>query len=303
MQKQEGLSYQITRNPPKNLLPSYYPFVKWAGGKTQLLPQLENILPSRFNRYFEPFLGGGAMFFHLLTHTNNMFTAYLSDANEELINAFLVVKNDVNTLIEILKMHNKEYQKNPKKYYYYLRDCSNPKKKVDRAAKFIMLNKTCFNGLYRVNKRGDFNVPIGNYKNPLICDSVNLRNVSFILGKSKAKIEVADYKKILSSENYNEMDFIYLDPPYDPTSATAKFTAYTDVGFKTNSQVELAGFFKRLHKKKCKILLSNANTPFIRTLYADFAKFSMEVKALRSINCVSTKRQGHKDLLIRNYLS
>ena len=136
MQKQEELTFQITRNPPKDLSVDCYPFVKWAGGKTQLLPQLENILPTRFNRYFEPFLGGGAMFFHLLSHTNNIFTAYLSDANKELINTFLVIKNDVYKLIKILMMHNVEYQKNPKKYYYHLRDCSKPKKNVEKVPRF-----------------------------------------------------------------------------------------------------------------------------------------------------------------------
>ena len=141
-----------------------YPFVKWAGGKSQLLSELDSMIPPKFNRYFEPFLGGGAMFFHLISDKNMRFTAYLSDINAELITAYKVVKNNVNELIQILKRHEREYNRNPSKYYYKLRDEIKPVTDIDKTARFIALNKTCFNGLYRVNRNGIFNVPMGRYK-------------------------------------------------------------------------------------------------------------------------------------------
>ena len=155
-----------------------YPIVKWAGGKSQILYELDSMIPSEFNRYFEPFLGGGAMFFHLISDRNMRFSAYLSDINEELITAYKVVKNNVSELIQILKRHGREYNRNPSKYYYKLRDEIKPVTDIDKTARFISLNKTCFNGLYRVNRNGIFNVPMGRYKNPLICDTDNLENVS-----------------------------------------------------------------------------------------------------------------------------
>jgi DNA adenine methylase len=187
-----------------------YPFVKWAGGKSQLLSELDSMIPTKFNRYFEPFLGGGAMFFHLVSYKNMRFTAYLSDINTELITAHNVVKNNVTELIEFLKTHQREYNRNPSKYYYKLRDEIKPETDVDKAARFIALNKTCFNGLYRVSRSGIFNVPMGKYKNPLICDASNLENISKALRYSKAAIKVNDYKSALLKAE--EGDFIYLDP-------------------------------------------------------------------------------------------
>jgi DNA adenine methylase len=140
-----------------------YPFVKWAGGKSQLLSELNSMIPSKFNRYFEPFLGGGAMFFHLVSYKNMRFTAYLSDINWELITAYIVVKNNLGELIELLKRHEREYNRNPRKYYYKLRDEVNPVTDIDKTARFIALNKTCYNGLYRVNRNGRFNVPMGRF--------------------------------------------------------------------------------------------------------------------------------------------
>jgi DNA adenine methylase len=163
-----------------------YPFVKWAGGKSQLLSELDSMIPTKFNRYFEPFLGGGAMFFHLISDRNTRFSTYLSDINEELITAYKVVKNNVSELIQILKRHRTEYNRNPSKYYYKLRDEIKPRTEIDRTARFIALNKTCFNGLYRVNRSGIFNVPMGRYKNPLICDASNLENISKAFRYSKA---------------------------------------------------------------------------------------------------------------------
>jgi DNA adenine methylase len=291
-----------------------YPFVKWAGGKSQLLSELDTFIPSEFNLYFEPFLGGGALFFHLISTNNNIpFTAYLSDINEELINAYKVVKdqNNVEVLIELLKKHETEYKKNPSEYYYKLRtnriESATANYDIERAARFITLNKTCYNGLYRVNKDGIFNVPIGRYKNPLICDSNNLRNVSRALRDSKAQIKVSNYKEMLL-ENAKEGDFIYLDPPYNPVSPTANFTGYTNSGFTDLDQKELANVFAKLNDRKCKILLSNSDTPFIRKLYYydsdsdSSSKYNItEVDVLRAINSKGSKRTGHKELIISNY--
>ena len=192
-----------------------HPFVKWAGGKGQLLPQLDKLIPSQFNRYFEPFLRGAAMFIHLASK-NMISTAYLSDTNEELIKAFKVVRDSVGELIEVLNQHQREYDKNPSEYYYRLRELIQPRNDIEIAARFVALNKTCFNGLYRVNQNGKFNVPMGEYKKPLICDTSNLKNVSSVLRHSNAEIQCGDYREMLSKAETN--DFVYLDPPYDPVS-------------------------------------------------------------------------------------
>jgi len=276
-----------------------YPFVKWAGGKNQLLPELDSLIPSKFNRYFEPFLGGGAMFFHLVSDKNMTFTAYLSDTNEELIKTYKVVKESVEELIEALTKHQKGYDKNPSEYYYRLRDLIQPKNDVEIAARFIALNKTCYNGLYRVNKNGKFNVPMGRYKNPLICDSGNLRNVSSVLRYSKAEIQCVDYRKMLLKADTD--DFVYMDPPYDPVSSTSNFTAYTHQGFGDEDQLNLKKTFLELNHKECKVLLSNSDTPFMRELYSDFSSRFKEVKVSRAINCKASKRVGHRELLIYNY--
>lgn len=278
-----------------------YPFIKWAGGKTQIISNLDSMIPSEINRYFEPFVGGGAMFFHLMSDRNMRFAAYLSDINKELITAYKVVKNNVKELIQILKKHQREYNKNPSEYYYKLRDKIKPRNDVEIAARFISLNKTCYNGLYRVNRKGIFNVPIGRYKNPLICDGSNLENVSNALRYSKAVIQVSDYKEALL--NAEKGDFIYLDPPYHPMSSTANFTGYTDCGFGDRDQSELAKIFVELNDRNCKVLLSNSDTPFIRRLYSDFANHTIEVNVSRAINCKASNRRGHKELLISNYSS
>jgi DNA adenine methylase len=281
------------------IIPTCYPFVKWAGGKTQLIPELDKCIPNDFDRYFEPFLGGGAFFFYIVSQKHLHFTAHLSDVNKELINAYSVVKNDVEKLIELLRYHEKEYKKNPRDYYYKLRAEFKPLNNIEAAARFITLNKTCYNGLYRVNKNGMFNVPIGKYKNPLICDSENIRNVSLALRHSDAHILVCDYKEIL--ETAKENDFVYLDPPYKPSSPTANFTGYTNDGFGDRDQIRLRDVFKRLDRRGCKVLLSNSDTSFVRELYGDYHAHIKEVNALRAINCKGSKRTGHTELLIRNY--
>jgi DNA adenine methylase len=276
-----------------------YPFLKWAGGKTQILSELEKFVPLEFNRYFEPFLGGGALFFHLTTRKNIRLGANLSDINEELITTYKVVKNEVEELIGVLVHHQKDYIKNPKEFYHELRSFV-PATDIEIAARMITLNKTCYNGLYRVNKKGIFNVPMGRYKNPLICNSNNLKNVSLALRYSNAEIQPNDYKKILL-ENAREGDFVYLDPPFDPPSITSSFTSYTNSGFTKTDQKELSDVFSELNDRKCKVLLSNSDTPFIRELYSEFAPYFKEINVLRAINCKASKRAGHKELLISNY--
>jgi DNA adenine methylase len=275
-----------------------YPFVKWAGGKSQILSELDFMVPSQFNRYFEPFLGGGAMFFHI-SLKNIQFTSYLSDINEDLINAYRVVKDNVDELIRLLLHHEAEYNNSRHEFYYQLRANIKPVTDVERAARFITLNKTCYNGLYRVNSKGIFNVPMGRYKNPMICDCRNLRKVGTALRDSNAKIQAIDYTDALLRAE--EGDFIYLDPPYDPLSGTAYFTHYTHNGFTEQDQRKLAKVFATLNERKCKILLSNSDTQLVRNLYKDFAKYTKELIVLRSINSKASRRMGHKELLIRNY--
>jgi DNA adenine methylase len=215
------------------------------------------------------------------------------------MNAYLVIRDDVEESITLLKQHQIRYKEDPRKCYYQLRNIDlKGESNTARAARFIALNRTCFNGLYRLNRQGLFNVPWGKYKNPLICDSTNLRNVSLALNNSKIIIQVSDYKDILF-QNAREGDFIYLDPPYNPVSSTSYFTNYTHTGFNNKDQQELATIFRKLDDRHCKVLLSNSNTQFIRELYSDFA--IVEIDTLRAINCKGSKRAGHKELLIRNY--
>jgi len=273
--------------------PAAAPFVKWAGGKTQLLPKLDAQVP-QFDRYFEPFLGGGAFFFRLASRLQ--FAAQLSDANSELVNGYNVVKNDVNGLIELLDKHEKSYIKNPASYYYNLRSAE-PDDDLEAAARFIALNKTCYNGLYRVNKSGKFNVPIGRYFNPTICDRGQLRRASVALNYSNAKIVTSDYRHALKKARKG--DFVYLDPPFIPLSPTANFVDYTKNGFDEKDQMELAQVFRELDRKGCRVLLSNSYTRFTIELYSGFEQSSSRV--LRAISCKGSMRTGHKELLVSNY--
>jgi DNA adenine methylase len=228
------------------------------------------------------------------------FTAYLSDINSELINTYNVVKNSAEELIGILKKYETEYQKSPSEFYYQLRDVNRPENDIEEAARFIALNRTCYNVRYRVNSKGLFNVPWGKYKDPVICNSKNLRNVSSALRRSNAIIQVSDYKEILL-KNTKEGDFIYLDPPYRPSSSTAYFTRYTDTGFTDKDQRDIANIFEELTTRKCKVMVSNSNTPLIKELYSKLAKDIREVNAIRAINCKGSGRIGHTELIIRNY--
>lgn len=275
------------------------PFVKWVGGKRQLLKQFRDLdlyPPDGFNpntaTYFEPFVGGGAMFFNLLPKK-----AVLSDLNYELITTYNVIKNDVEKLISKLKEHQKN---NSKEYFLKIRSKDIKKlTKINIAARFIYLNRTCFNGLYRVNGEGQFNVPYGDNKNPLICDEKNLLKVHEVL--KNIKILKQDYKKVL--EKAKKGDFIYFDPPYYPVNKTSNFTSYTKEGFLEKEQEELRDTFVKLHKKGCFVMLSNSDTPFINKIYSGLDKKIKihKVFAGRMINSKSERRGKIKEVVVINY--
>jgi len=272
------------------------PFVKWVGGKRQLLRQFRDMglyPPDDFdpvtNKYFEPFVGGGAVFFDLLPKK-----AELSDLNNELVTAYNVIKNDVDKLIKSLKKHKYE-----KEYYLKMRT-KDPKTLSDIgvASRFIFLNRTCFNGMYRVNSTGGFNVPFGKYTNPIICDEENLQKVSKAL--QKVTIKNQDYKKVL--ERAKKGDFVYFDPPYYPVSKTASFTSYTADAFLEKEQTELRDTFVELHKRGCLVMLSNSDTPFINKLYSGIKGVKVsKVSAGRAINSNAAKRGKISEVLVTNY--
>jgi len=272
------------------------PFVKWVGGKRQLLRQFRDMglyPPDDFdpvtNTYFEPFVGGGAVFFDLLPKK-----AELSDLNNELVTTYNVIKNDVDELIKSLKKHKYETE-----YYLKVR-AKDPKSlsDLDVASRFIYLNRTCFNGMYRVNSKGGFNVPFGKYTNPIICDEENLSKVSKAL--QKVTIKNQDYKKVL--ERAKKGDFVYFDPPYYPVSKTASFTSYTADAFLENEQTELRDTFVELHKRGCFVMLSNSDTPFINKLYSNIKGVKVsKVVAGRAINSNAAKRGKISEVLVTNY--
>jgi len=275
------------------------PFVKWVGGKRQLARQFRDMdlyPPDSFNpltaTYFEPFVGGGAMFFDLLPKK-----AVLSDLNSDLVTTYNVIKSNTEKLITKLKEHKK---KNCKDYFLKIRK-QNPKKlsDVSIAARFIYLNRTCFNGMYRVNKSGHFNVPYGKYVNPLICNEENLMKVKNSL--KSVKILNQDYKKTLKIAKNG--DFIYLDPPYYPVNRTSNFTSYTSETFLEKEQEELRDTYLKLHKRGCFVMLSNSDTPFIKELYSDLDKNIKinKVYAGRAINSNGAKRGKVKEVVVVNY--
>jgi len=278
----------LVRNLTQKTRP--HPFLKWAGGKRQLLPQMEAHFPKHYNRYIEPFIGGGAVFFHLLPENS-----IVSDNNPDLINCYKVIKEDVEGLIKSLKKHVYE-----KIYYYEIRALDRDVKKfadlsnVEKASRSIFLNKTGYNGLYRVNSKGLFNVPFGRHKNPKICDETNLRNVSQAL--KKVEISLGSFEICLDFAEKD--DFIYFDPPYFPLSDTALFTSYTKNSFDKSSQIKLFEVFKELNRRGCNLMLSNSYTEFILDLYKDFKIITL--KAKRNINSNSQKRGLINEVLILN---
>jgi DNA adenine methylase len=289
------------------------PFLKWAGGKTQLIKEIDKRLPSMLKkgkpmRYIEPFVGSGALLFHLLNNYK-IKEAYIIDINENLINLYLVIKNNVFELIEQLKSFADEYKslsENKRKEYYYLkREEYNQEKedKIKKAALLIFLNKTCFNGLYRTNKKGEFNVPFGKYKNPKILDQENLIAVANKL--KNVNIYSGDFE---ISKNFplDEETLIYFDPPYRPISKTSSFTSYSANDFDDNEQIRLKKFFDYVTSKGAKAILSNSdpknfdpNDSFFDNLYKNY--IIERIFAKRSINSNSEKRGYIREILIRNY--
>ncbi|MNK84153.1 Modification methylase DpnIIA [compost metagenome] len=262
------------------------PFLKWAGGKGRLLAQYQPLFPQSFERYFEPFVGAGAVFFHL-----NPAEAHISDVNPELVNAYTIIRDQVDALIEILGGYQHD-----RDFYYALRaQDPNTLAPAERAARIIYLNKTCFNGLYRVNRRGQFNVPFGDYKNPRILDEAGLRAASAAL--QGVSVMHQGFDAVLAEAKSG--DFVYFDPPYHPLSPTASFTSYAADDFGPEDQIRLAAVFRRLDAKGVKLMLSNSDTPFIRDLYEGF--HIQQVWAPRAINRDATKRQGVAEVVVTNY--
>lgn len=291
------------------------PFLKWAGGKGQLLKEIEKYYPfndRKFTKYAEPFVGGGAVLFDILGKYD-LEEIYISDINAELINTYIMIKEHIYALIDLLSIYQNEYvpldTEQRKTFYMAKRNRFNELKingneieNIEKAALMIFLNKTCFNGLYRVNKKGFFNVPMGSYKNPIICDEKNLCAVS---GKLKnIKINCGDYKQ--SSEFIDENTFAYFDPPYRPLTETASFTAYTENMFDDKKQIELAEFVDYMNQKGAKIVISNSDPKnsnkedeFFDNIYSNYK--IKRVEATRMINCNSKARGKIKELLISNF--
>ena len=273
-----------TRLPPR-LHPR--PFLKWAGGKGQLIQQYSAHFPKQFSTYYEPFLGGGAVFFHLLPDRS-----HLMDINPELVNVYTCVRDQVEALIACLKVHRDRHCAD---YYYQVR-ASVGGSQLERAARLIYLNKTCFNGLYRENSKGLFNVPIGSYKKPTICDDELLYATSAALRSTH--IEPGSFEAVLHHATSSH-DFVYLDPPYHPLSATSKFTSYNRYAFTEADQIRLRDTVVTLANRGVKVMLSNSDCPFIRELYQDFTTHT--IVASRAINSNAEKRGKITEVLVTSY--
>ena len=290
------------------------PFVKWVGGKSQLLPEIRKKYPQQVNKYCEPFVGGGAVLFDIL-QTFHPQEVLINDINKELINTYFQVKNQCEILIyqlrELQNIYRNNAQEERKSLFYEKRNRyndlkvnGNEEENVEKAALFIFLNKTCFNGLYRVNSKGFFNVPFNNAKNPLICDENNLRECSELL--QNVQMKVGDYKECEYFVDYNT--FLYIDPPYRPLTGTSAFTSYSENQFLDKEQIELAQFIERITVKKSSVIASNSdpknidiNDNFFDELYSTFE--IERVSASRMINSKAEKRGNINELLITNIAS
>ena len=264
------------------------PFVKWVGGKSQLLKRFASLVPRSWNRYYEPFVGGGAMYFHFKPER-----AVLNDVNAELANAYCVVRDEVDALIEALGVH--VYDKD---HYYRTREQDpDDLSAVERAARTIFLNRTGFNGLYRVNKKGLFNVPFGRYTAPTICDEPNLRACSALLAGVEFRSD--DFER--ATRDARKGDFVYLDPPYAPVSPTSDFTAYAAGGFSFEDQMRLKDMLAKLDRRGVKFMLSNSDAAGLRALYERAGWTVDRVKAGRAINSKTSRRGKVIELVVRNY--
>lgn len=302
------------------------PFLKWVGGKSQLIPQLEKHFPKNFKKknikeYYEPFLGGGAVFFYIAQkYAKDLEKAYLYDVNQELISTYKVVQSHVLPLIDLLGELQDKYDKAPEsdreELFYAIRkefnselslvnDCKTEQSLlIKRASQLIFLNKTCFNGLFRVNSKGEFNSPFGRYKKPKILDKPNLLAVSDVL--KIAEIKQGDFSGLLA--DIKENSFVYYDPPYRPITQTSSFVSYSKFSFNDDDQRKLADLYKKLHEKKVYQLLSNSDSSatnpedlFFQKLYDNKGFHFHKVYASRMINCDGSKRGKILELLITNY--
>lgn len=275
----------------KNVLVN--PVVKWVGGKRQLLDTLTKLLPQKVMNYCEPFVGGGALLFKIQPDT-----AIINDINSDLISLYEVIRDDVNGLVDELKQH-----KNEEEHFYTVRDWDRNKElyiglsKVQKAARLVYLNKTCYNGLFRVNRAGEFNTPFGYYKNPNIVNEPILRAVCAYFNDANVTFSTKDYSEVL--QKLTKGAFAYLDPPYDPVSDTANFTGYAKGGFGREDQMRLRECCDDLNSRGIKFMLSNSSTDFIKEQYRQYN--ITIVRASRAINSVATKRGEIDEVVIRNY--
>lgn len=270
------------------------PFTKWTGGKRQLLPVIRELIPKTYNRYFEPFVGGGALFFDLAPKD-----AVINDFNAELINCYQQIKDNPQELIEILKVHQ-EY--NSKEYYLDLRSADRDERidmmsEVQRAARILYMLRVNFNGLYRVNSKNQFNVPYGRYKNPKIVDEELISAISVYLNNNQLEIKVGDFEKAIVDVRTG--DFVYFDPPYIPLSETSAFTSYTHEGFSFADQVRLRDAFKRLSDTGAYVMLSNSSSALVEELYKDFNIHYVE--ATRTNGAQSSSRGKISEIIVTNY--
>ena len=269
------------------------PVVKWAGGKRQLLEDIAAHLPNNYSTYYEPFFGGGAVLFELQPQK-----AVVNDINKELINVYNVIRDNVEDLVADLKKH-----KNEADYFYKIREMDRNKEKynrlsdVEKASRILYLNKTCYNGLFRVNQQGEFNAPFGRYKNPNIVNEEVLRAVNNYFNKAEITFKCGDFVEAV--QGIRKGDFVYFDPPYDPISDSANFTGYNRNGFSRREQIRLKRLCDRLNRKGINFLLSNSATEFILDLYKDYNITIVQAK--RAINSKGNKRGSVDEVLVRNY--
>jgi DNA adenine methylase len=278
------------------------PILKWAGGKSQLLDTLESNFPTSFGTYFEPFLGGGAVFFRLAS-MGKITRAVLADLNKDLINCYVAVRDRTDQLLAQLQqlqrhtLDKRFYYQTARKRFNEIQLQTGLEGDVEKASLLLYLNKTCFNGLYRVNRKGGFNVPWGQYKNPRIYNEKNLRAVQRALGQPGVSISCEDFAE--STSNAQARDFVYFDPPYHPISRTSNFTAYTAQSFGWDDQVKLAQTFSDLHRRGCYVMLSNS--PRVEKLYENPDFRIQRVKATRAISCMGDNRGPIQELLVTSY--
>lgn len=272
------------------------PFTKWTGGKRQLLPELIDLMPKKINRYYEPFVGGGALLFELTPDK-----ATINDFNTDLILAYREIKDNVEELIEILKIHKKN---NEKDYYLYLRSADRDGRiekmtKTEKAARLLYMLRVNFNGLYRVNSKNQFNVPYGKYKNPQIVNEKLLYDVSEYLNINDIEILEGDFERAVSTATCG--DFVYFDPPYAPVSSTSGFTSYTDKGFDESEQRRLRDTFIKLSEQGVNVMLSNSDVDLVHELYSNIPNIDIRVvKANRMINSKASGRGKINELIIRS---